>query len=107
MGGFSSFALSKIAHIHHRKLYMSLKIHLLHGPANFVEVACKVAEGRPIERFRASSFDNFSTVKWSRIIHLLLKAGALRHSTSKQSLSDCVFTAGWLILAIGRNTLPH
>jgi hypothetical protein len=47
--------------IHHQRLNMSLKIHLLHGPANFVEVACKVAGGRPIERSRASSFDNFST----------------------------------------------
>jgi hypothetical protein len=42
---------------------MSLKIHLLHGPANFVEVACKVAEGRLIERSRASSFDNFYSEK--------------------------------------------
>ena len=49
-GAFSGLAPSKIAPIHNRRLNMSLKIHLLHVPASIVEVACRVAEGRPIER---------------------------------------------------------
>ena len=32
-------------------------------PQIFVEVACKVTEGRPIERSRASSFDKFYSEK--------------------------------------------